>query len=232
MSTGLVIFARFGSSRLPGKALLPIGNRALLGLMLDRTRRVVGGYPIVIATSDRSEDDPIADFAAAEGVEVFRGSLDDVAKRALDCADAFGFDRFARICGDRPFLDPEMVGHLVDIHFRDDLDLATNILKRTYPMGMASEILSTESLRRVLKETSDPYDREHVTSYFYTHTDRFRIFNQESSSPYDTSISLAVDTRRDLDRAEWIASRLGDEVVTADANKVIALAHEWHADHD
>lgn len=229
MSTGLIIFARFGSSRLPGKALLPISGRAMLGRVLDRTRRVAGGHKIVIATSEDASDDPIAAFATNEGVEVFRGSLDNVAQRALDCADAFGFDRFARICGDRPFLDPQLIEQLIEIQISNDLDLATNVQTKTFPAGMATEILSTASLRRILNETSDPHDLEHVTPYYYSHPNDFSTQNLESKTPEDASLNLAIDTKRDLERANWIASQLGDETATANTGRVVSLAREWDA---
>ena len=102
-NVGIIVFVRYDSRRLPGKALCGLGGRPLLGRVLDRARLVPGGHPIVVATSDRAVDEPVATFTRSENVEVFRGSADDVAARALACAEAFGFVSFARICGDSPF---------------------------------------------------------------------------------------------------------------------------------
>jgi spore coat polysaccharide biosynthesis protein SpsF len=74
MTTGLIIFARMGSSRLPGKMLLPIAGRPLLGRVIDRVKCAGGDCPIVVATSTEAADDAIERYARKEGVEVFRGS--------------------------------------------------------------------------------------------------------------------------------------------------------------
>ena len=154
--------------------------------------------PIIVATSDRSTDDPISVFAENEGVEVFRGSLDDVAARALACARRFGLDAFARICGDRPFHCPQLLVRLVRIQKEKALDLVTNTLTKTYPSGLTTEVVSTEALQRVINQSRDPLDREHVTRYFYRHPEEFRIHNVEWGFPEDAAIHLALDNEQDL----------------------------------
>ena len=101
---GVLIFSRFDSSRLPGKALLDISGKELLGRVIDRSKKIRGITGVAVATSDRNIDDNVAAFAKAQGVDVFRGSVDDVAKRAIEACNFYGWDAFVRICGDRPFL--------------------------------------------------------------------------------------------------------------------------------
>jgi len=100
---GGLIFSRFDSTRLPGKALLEINGREMLGRVIDRAKKIPGLDGIVVATTDREVDDTIAEFASKENVGCFRGSLDDVAFRAFKACESFGFSKFVRICGDRPF---------------------------------------------------------------------------------------------------------------------------------
>ena len=226
MSTGLIIAARYNSSRLPGKVLLPIGARPLLGRVLDRVRRVGGGHSIVIATSEQKTDDPIAEFARAEDVDVFRGALDDVAGRMLACAQARGFQRFARICGDRPFLDPGLIKTLLERLVADGLDFATNNAKKTFPTGMTTEVISAQALTLALARTDDPRDREHVTRYFYSHPDDFRIFNLEAADDAWAGLNLAVDTAEDLERTRWITARI-DSPAGASIEDVVAQARAW-----
>jgi len=226
MKSGLVIFARMGSLRLPCKALLPLAGRPLLGRVIDRTRKVAGGHTIVVATSNQSEDNPIADFAKQEGVEVFRGDLDDVADRALTCCDAFGFDCFARICGDRPFLPWELIDALLAMHTAQKLDLATNALEKTYPAGATTEIVSTDALRRSLQAGADAEDREHVTRYFYRFPEKFRIGNRMSGKPEWMRVNLAIDRAEDVTRAQAILSALGSAPEEARLEQVAALAQQ------
>ena len=100
---GLIIFSRLNSSRLPGKALLEISGRPLLGHVIDRAKKISKQYPLVIATSNTSSDDAIEKFAVSEKIKIFRGSLNNVLLRAIKCCEKFNFNGFARICGDRPF---------------------------------------------------------------------------------------------------------------------------------
>ena len=68
MTTGIVIFARLDSSRLPGKVLMPLAGVPMLDWTIRRCRAT--GAPVTLATTDRALDDPIADFAAAENLSV------------------------------------------------------------------------------------------------------------------------------------------------------------------
>ena len=112
---GAIIFSRFDSSRLYGKALIDIEGRCLLGRVIDRAKLIKGISNIVVATSERKVDDPIQEFAKNEGIGTYRGSCDDVYKRAIEACNKFKFDIFARICGDRPFLDYELISKGIKI---------------------------------------------------------------------------------------------------------------------
>ena len=227
MKAGVVVFARLDSTRLPRKALLDISGRTLLGRVFDRAR-AVAGIPVVLATSDRPVDDPLDEAARAEGVGVFRGSVDDVACRAIACCDAFGFDVFARVCGDRPFHDPGLIEQLFAMQLRDQLDLATNAFEKSFPPGLTAEVVSVPALRRAMATSSDPEDREHVTRYFYRHPAEFRIGSLRPPAQPFPPVSLVVDTESDLARARWIASQLPAPGEAAPIADVVRLASEWH----
>ncbi len=225
--TGLIIFARMRSSRLPGKTLLPIAGRPLLGRIIDRARRVGSSHQIVVATSTEAADDAIESFARAEGVAVFRGSLDDVAARALGCCETHGFQYFARICGDRPFLPWELIDELIGMAEQDDLDLASNMVEKTYPSGATTEVVATRALRRVLEQSADRQDREHITRYIYANPKGFRIADCRSAKPGWRQLNLAIDDQSDVKRTEWIMLRLGPQPERARIERVISLAMEW-----
>lgn len=231
MNTALIIFARYNSSRLSGKVLMPIAGRSLIGRVLDRAKRVKGNIPIVIATSDEEHDDPIVRFAKGEGITVFRGSINDVAGRALACCDQFEFDRFARICADRPFLPPELIDKALALQQQQNLDLATNALEKSYPSGTMTEVVTRGAMQRVCDETNAPGDLEHVTKFIYTNFENFRIANFSSGHPEWADMNLSIDTQSDMDRANWMFDQLGDHPEQAPIETVIALAQKWESKH-
>ena len=228
MTVGAIVFSRMTSSRLPGKALLPIGEQPLLGWVLRRAARAHGIERVVVATSTDASDDAVETFARAAGASVYRGALDNVAGRALGCAREFGFTAFARVCGDRAFLDP---GHL-ELAVRQltasptPIDLVTNTMNGPVPAGLTTEIVRTDALADALEQTSDPQDLEHVTRYFYGHTDRFRIISGPPVPPGLEGVRFVVDTQEDLQRTRYIVERLEDPE-TASLTRIAALARSW-----
>ena len=215
------------SARLPGKALQPIAGRALLGRVIDRVRRARDGGGVTVATSERGIDDPIAAFAAAEEVQVFRGAADDVAGRALACAEAFGLARLVRISGDSPFVDPVLIDALMAMAVDEDADLATNVFPRSFPVGASVEVVTCDALQRVAASSADTADREHVTRYMYQHPGDFRIRNLSAPDDRYRGVSLGVDEPGDVEKAAWMIGRLGGPAAEATLDELAALARAW-----
>jgi spore coat polysaccharide biosynthesis protein SpsF len=226
MALGIVVFSRFDSRRLPGKAMRPIAGRPMLGWVLDRARRIETGGPVVVATSNRPSDDIIAHFTEAEGVSVFRGSAGDVAGRALACAEAYGFTSFLRVCGDSPFYDPVVAERVLRLFKAQRLDVATNTFPRSFPAGVSAEVISTDAMRRAVERMTEDDEREHITRHFYRHSDVFRIENFACGDERYASIHLAVDTPEDLEKACWIAERIESPAQTPISTVVnLAIAY-------
>ena len=226
MKFGIIVFSRFDSQRLPGKALIDLAGRPLLGRVLDRVRLLSDIAEITVATSDQVQDQPIVDYCKSEGVLTFRGHLHDVAQRALDCAVHFGFTHFARVCGDRPFLDPGLISEYWDRMIALDADLVSNSPCRSFPPGLTTEIVRTEALENSLSCTDDSSDREHVTRYFYAHRDRFNIVEMGTSIDWK-DVFLAIDTQKDVERACYIFDRIGAHPEEAPLSEIAQFARQW-----
>ena len=138
---GAIIFSRYDSSRLFGKALIDIEGRNLLGRVIDRTKLIKGLNKIIVATSNRKIDDKICRFANDQDIETFRGSCDDVYERAIETCEKFNLDIFARICGDRPFFDFDLISKAIKISQEYNYDLVTTMYPRTYPPGLTTEVI-------------------------------------------------------------------------------------------
>ena len=230
---GVVIFSRMTSSRLPGKALVDMGGRPLLGRIIDRLHGVRKAQKLIVATSDDDSDDALAAFVDNEdGVELFRGSLDDVSGRTLACMRAFDLDAMVRICGDSPFEDTTMVDAMIDLQISSGADIATNVFDRTYPSGLSIEVFTRVAYERAYPQMSEPNDFEHVTYYLYQHPESFKIENALVEGGADlTHLNLCVDTSEDLRRTTWIANKLGEQFKRAGVAEVIEVAEAWYVEH-
>jgi spore coat polysaccharide biosynthesis protein SpsF len=194
------IEARTGSSRLPGKVMLPIMGKPLLELLIERLRRATCLSQIVVATTTSPGDDVLEELALRLGVGCFRGSEEDVLDRVLNAAKSVQAKVIVEITGDCPLIDPEIVDQMVEFYRLHDFDYVANNMRRTYPRGLDVQVFSTEILDQVARLTEDPYDHEHVSLYIYEHPERFSIHNVDSGLPqksWDTR--LTVDTKEDLD---------------------------------
>lgn len=228
LSIAIAIFARMDSRRLPGKALLPIAGTPMLDRVIDRLMRVAHPAMLVVATSKRPTDDPIAELAHARQVRTFRGATHDVLGRAHACLTALGSDHLVRISGDSPFIDPALVDRAIERHLADAAEITTNVHPtRTRPPGQSVEILSRGALDRLTTEAREAEDREHVTRYAYRHADAFRIAGFDLPADPPAATRLVVDDPTDLARADWLARQLGDGFTSADADTITRLARRW-----
>lgn len=220
---GAIILARLDSSRLPGKALLDVRGKPMLVYVLERAEKIRGVDRVVLATSDRPVDDPLETFANKRGVAIFRGSAEDVAGRALGCARKFGFYAFVRINGDSPLIDFKAIAEALEMFKSEKLDFVTNVFKRTFPVGMSVEVFSTDAFARGYEKMTAPEHFEHVTRYFYDNPARFAFHNMESGDETLADVHLAVDTKEDLKRLEWMLEAMDSGHLAYSGLEVVEL---------
>lgn len=131
------IQARMGSSRLPGKVLLPLGGMVLLDLMIARLSCLSEIDRIVVATSLSDADDKIAAlFEKDEKVEVFRGSENDVLNRLANLGSSYPDHHHLELFGDSPFICTEILARGVASAMLDPSAIVTNARENLFPHGM------------------------------------------------------------------------------------------------
>lgn len=193
-----VVAARMASRRMPGKSMAMLAGRSSLAHIISRLRRSRYLDGIVIATTDRSTDDPIRACAQAEGVPVFSGSEEDVLGRTLRAARSVGADVIVQVTGDCPLIDAEVVDQTVVAYLREKPDYACNRLPETYPNGLDTEVFTTDLLAEVDQRTNNPDDREHVTLYIYEHPKEYRLLNVSAPAKHHwPELRLTLDTIED-----------------------------------
>lgn len=224
---GAIIFSRFDSTRLYGKALIDIEGRPLLGRVIDRALLIKGINKLIVATSKREIDDPIHEFALSQGIKTFRGSCEDVYGRSLNTCEDFKLDGFIRICGDRPFLDYELISKALNIFKKNNYDLVTTMFPRTYPPGLTIEIIKKNLLKKFENKVRSKEDRENLTSFFYKNSSGINIKNIDNPNFKNIrNLRFVVDIQNDLDRARWIAKNNSDKIIPKQ-DEIISLAFEY-----
>jgi spore coat polysaccharide biosynthesis protein SpsF len=167
--TGAIVQARMGSTRLPGKVMLPAAGRPLLGYLLERLGHAQTLDRVIVATTTDARDDVIADYCAGVGVPVLRGSENDVLDRYYQAASRFGLSVVVRVTSDCPLIDPLLIDEQVAFFqsHRGELDVVTNRHPLTYPDGQDFDIIAFEALQHAREKARLPEHREHVVPFFW-----------------------------------------------------------------
>ena len=219
-----IIQARMGSTRLPGKVLMPVAGKPLLEHIIDRLRRSKTVDEIVIATSDNPTDHPLVEFAQSRGVTIVRGSEDNVLLRYNKAAEEINADVIIRVTGDAPLVDPEVMDRLVRTLLQRGAEYCT-IEAGINSIHEGFCTFTRGALKRLMEEAyDDPVAIEHVTAYFVAHPDKFHI----ARIPVDIEhrfkgARLSVDTPVDVLFIEEVYRLLGVSPGEADAADVVRL---------
>lgn len=174
MRTVATIEARMGSSRLPGKVLLPAAGIPLLGHLVARLQEVPNVDEIVLATTTDPRDNVLEEWAQNNAIQVYRGSTDDVMGRVIEAAKSVDADVVVEITGDCPLIDPYIVELAIETFAANSADFVSNAVVRSYPDGMDVQVFRLETLERSYNETCHPLDLEHVTRHIRLNPDKFR----------------------------------------------------------
>ena len=198
MRIGIIVQARMTSTRLPGKVLIPVLGKPLLEFEIERLQRVRRADGIIIATTTNDTDQPIIDLAERLGIKAFRGSEEDVLSRYFDAAKENDFDVIVRITSDCPLIDPAVVDDVIGAYLEnaEKCDYVSNCLNRTFPRGMDTEVFPFSLLEKIYYEAIEQPYREHVTSYIYEDSLKFRLLNvafQRDESHHRWTVDTAED---------------------------------------
>jgi len=223
MRTLIVIQARMGSSRLPGKILMPLGASSVLGYVVDRCRLVTSAMDVVVATSRSEQDDAVEQWCALHRVSCYRGSEEDVLSRYVEASAPYAPDYVMRVTGDCPFIDYEFASDVVkkmkdepaDFVIYPDHDLLL-------PRGINAELMSFSALLSMDKLGREPRHREHVTYYAKEFPDAFtRTLFEVPPALRHPELRITLDTPEDYALCKAISEAFPDDIAIP-TSKVIA----------
>ncbi|AGA56413.1 spore coat polysaccharide biosynthesis protein F, CMP-KDO synthetase [Thermobacillus composti KWC4] len=207
VKTVAIVQARTGSTRLPGKVLKKLGERTVLGHVIERLKAVGSIHEIWVATTTLDQDDAIVHEAEQYRIQVYRGSEQDVLDRYYRTAVEAGAETVVRITSDCPFIDPEITDHLIRFYHESACDYASNTLERTFPRGLDAEVFRIEALQEAWRNANQPFEREHVTPYIYLHPEKFSLASFVAEKNF-SHYRWTLDTEEDWLLIQTIYKRL------------------------
>ncbi|SFB47973.1 spore coat polysaccharide biosynthesis protein SpsF [Cohnella sp. OV330] len=213
MRTIIIIQARMGSSRLPGKVLMPLGESCVLDYVVTRCKAVNGIAEVVVATTALSQDDPIVQWCAENGVAYARGSEEDVLQRFVDAAGSYSPDWIIRVTSDCPFVDYELASDMTALIGHTDAVLI--VWSHAMPRGLAVEPVSYGALLKMAEVGTEPRHREHVTYYAHEYPQAFRrTAVQVPAALQYPALRITLDTEEDYALCKAIAEAFpGDKLI-------------------
>lgn len=204
----VIVQCRLSSSRLPGKALLPLGGKPLVHWTLEAMKHVeAGAYWLAV---DEASYDALKPAADSCGYTIFAGPLEDVLARYCRAIEKIGCKAVLRATGDNPFLFFEAADALCkEFLVRSEQEKIDYMTWTGLPHGSGVEIFNAESLRKAAAKTNAPFDREHVGPALYNHQNEFQcIFTRAPERfffpDYRTTVDTAADYRRACAAADFL----------------------------
>jgi len=209
------IQARMGSSRLPGKVMLPLDGSHVLEHDVRRVAFANSIDQIVVATTDKKRDNIITQYAQRAGASVYRGSEDDVLERMYEAANEHNADVVVRATGDNPLVSPDFIDTAVEELLDGEVDHVSAHLERTFPCEVTVETFTFGSFSEIEAASDQPHQREHVTPYYYENSGDFNLHNVKSDNVFDEgNLHDRTDLRLTLDEADdyELLRRIYDEI--------------------
>ena len=231
MRTVIITQARMTSTRLPGKVLKTVHGKSLLQYQLERLKRVPSADQVVVATTTNKTDDPIVELCQYLRVSYYRGSEEDVLARYHEAAEINEAQVIVRVTSDCPLIDPKIIDKVIQAYHQKfpHYVYVSNVVKRTYPRGMDTEVFSFQVLKEAHEEATALPDREHVTPFIIGQAQRYSlgtVLHKSDQSQY----RWTVDTEDDFKLIYKIISTLYPKkplFTLEDCLKLIEANPEW-----
>ena len=219
----IVIQARSGSKRLPGKSLTMIDDKTMVGHVLDAAysaARYIQNYKVdppvhasvVLAVPT---GDPLVE--AFSGNLIVEGLENDVLSRFETAYKKYHPDYIVRITGDCPLIIPTIISKCVFCSIRNDLDYCSNAFEdlRTFIDGFDVEVFSKRAAEWLFSNAISAGDREHVTVHLRKRGPEWARMGALIAHVDLGDIKLSVDTQEDLENVRKLKVSLGEKITKA-----------------
>lgn len=230
MNIVVIMQARSGSTRLPGKIMKKILGKSILQLQMERMLNAKTPSKIVVATTKNKIDDDIVNICKSNNYEYFRGDENNLLDRHYQAAKKYNAEVVVKIPSDCPLIDPKIIDRVISYYIDNQgkFDFVSNLHPATYPDGNDVELMPMKMLELAWKEAEKDYELEHTTPYFWEQPERFRIGNVEWESGLDYSMShrFTIDYPEDYDFIKRVFEELYPHNPTFSLDDIIYLLEQ------
>jgi spore coat polysaccharide biosynthesis protein SpsF len=210
-----------GSTRLPGKVLLPLAGKPLILRMYERVILSRYAGEIVIAITEDESDNQLFKLCQQNKINVFRGHPLDLLDRHYKTANEYNAEVVIKIPSDCPLIDPEIIDKVIlyYINNKEKFDFVSNLHPPTYPDGNDVELMSFKVLENAWINAKKDFEREHTTPYIWENPDKFRIGNVvwETGLDYSMTHRFTIDYKEDYEFIKRVYDELYED------NKIFSL---------
>ena len=207
-----IIQARMGSSRLPGKTLMQIGDKTAIDHVMSRVQQSKLITDTFLATSIDPNNLPLIQHLAQQGHRIFAGSENDVLDRYYQVAKLIQPNIVVRLTGDCPLIDPQIIDLTIQKYIDSNAQYTYNCMEggNMYPDGMDVEVFAFKALEQAALEASKPSEREHVTPYI-RESGKFIVTSLQAPHDYK-DVRITLDEENDLQVIKQIYDKLEDKL--------------------
>ena len=217
MKTGFLITARLKSSRLPKKLLLEVNGEPYIVWMLRRLKLAKELSEIVICTSTNPQDDELVRIAKQEGVNVFRGSEEDVIQRLYDAALEYDLDYIINMTADCPLLPYELIGHVIETYRQTNADL---VKCHDLPVGLFLSGLKIEAMKKLINMKASGHTEYWL--YYFLKTNFFNVVNLKVDDKWiRPQYRIALDYPEDHEFLSKLFQGLGPDAYSKTTSEIV-----------
>lgn len=215
-----IIACRMGSTRFPGKTMIPILGKPMIERMIERVAGSRHIQSICVATTDLPIDDDLETLATRLGILSFRGSEADVLGRIVGAAKFHEPDLIVELLGDNPLVHSSLIDEVIEFYHDSNVEYAASVTTeypfaakdmKKFPLGIRVQVFSPETIFRCEQLVKDTYYRENSTAYIAEKPDLFCVGYFEASGKWDLlhrpDLTFAVNVPKNLDLITAIFSK-------------------------
>jgi spore coat polysaccharide biosynthesis protein SpsF len=170
----LIIQARIGSKRLPGKTLMPLAGKPLIYRIIERVKKCKAINNLILAIPDSEENKKISKINFNCDLKIFLGSENNLVERYYLAAKKYNTKIVVRLPGDNCMPEAKEIDRIINFYkeFKNPFFASnlSNILDNQYPDGIGAEVFGFNYLDDLMSMRLTNKQKEHIHINFFDYT--------------------------------------------------------------